>query len=94
MNQTRSARLDDTRGHPDPAKQINPILHRVAPTAGETTDLRHADACWDRITAIVLCLLFEMTQQAARFGSGINPWGHLAAYDAEAFTPFSVGGPA
>ncbi|MEV1083507.1 hypothetical protein AB0I98_35715 [Streptomyces sp. NPDC050211] len=48
----------------------------------------------DRTAATVLCLLFDLTQQAARFGSGMNPWGQLALYDAEDFAPFTTGGPA
>jgi hypothetical protein len=39
VTQTRFTVLDDTRGHPDLADQISAILHRVAPTVKEITDL-------------------------------------------------------
>ncbi|MGW4982623.1 hypothetical protein [Streptomyces mirabilis] len=48
----------------------------------------------DRMTAIALPLLFDLTQQAARFGSGIAPWGQLALYDVDDFAPFIAGGSA
>ncbi|MGW7046413.1 hypothetical protein ACWGDT_27745 [Streptomyces avermitilis] len=48
----------------------------------------------DRITSIVLCMLFDLAQQAARFGSGINPWGQLAVYDGDDFALFTAGGSA
>lgn len=44
----------------------------------------------DRLAAIVLPLLFELTQQAARFSSGVNPWGQLAVYDDIDFAPFTA----
>ncbi|GAA5704811.1 MULTISPECIES: hypothetical protein [Streptomyces] len=46
----------------------------------------------DRITSVVLCLLFDLAQQAARFGSGINPWGQLAVYDGDDFSLFTAEG--
>ncbi|MFJ4836326.1 hypothetical protein ACIP79_41515 [Streptomyces sp. NPDC088747] len=48
----------------------------------------------DRIASTVLCLLFELTQQSARFGSGTSPWAQLAVYDVDDFAPFTTGGPA
>jgi hypothetical protein len=48
--------------------------------------------CMDHITAVVLDLLFDLTQQAARFDSGPQPWASLAAYDADDFASFTVGG--
>jgi hypothetical protein len=48
----------------------------------------------DRIEAAVLSLLFALTQQAARFGAGTNPWAQLAAYDVDDFAPFAAGGSA
>ncbi|MEH0415917.1 zinc-dependent metalloprotease [Streptomyces sp. B21-083] len=39
MTQTRFTVLDETRRHPDLAEQIDRILHRVAPTVEETTNL-------------------------------------------------------
>ncbi|MET9461950.1 hypothetical protein ABZY05_44165 [Streptomyces canus] len=46
----------------------------------------------DRITSAVLDLLFDLTQQAARFGSGTNPWPQLAVYDVDDFASFTAGG--
>ncbi|MCX5233926.1 hypothetical protein OG824_01570 [Streptomyces prunicolor] len=46
----------------------------------------------DRITAVVLNLLFDLTQQAARFSSGPQPWASLATYDADDFASFTTGG--
>ncbi|MFF3406701.1 hypothetical protein ACFYW8_10875 [Streptomyces sp. NPDC002742] len=43
----------------------------------------------DRIEAAVLALLFDLTQQAARFGAGTNPWAQLAAYDVDDFALFA-----
>ncbi|MFM9493689.1 hypothetical protein ACKI1Q_08625 [Streptomyces galilaeus] len=43
----------------------------------------------DRITSVVLGLLFDLSQQAARFGSGTNPWGQLAVYDVDDFALFT-----
>ncbi|WP_405878568.1 hypothetical protein OG762_07870 [Streptomyces sp. NBC_01136] len=99
MTQTCFTVLDDTRGHPDLTEQIYGILHRVAPMVKETTRPAAAEApavdldCsgrMDRITAIVLCLLFDLTQQAARFNSGVNPWGQLAVYDDIDFALFTA----
>ncbi|MET7695675.1 zinc-dependent metalloprotease [Streptomyces sp. NPDC005483] len=39
MTQTRFTVLDETQRHPDLAEQIDRILHRVAPTVTEITDL-------------------------------------------------------
>lgn len=44
----------------------------------------------NRITATVLSLLFDLAQQAARFNSGVNPWGQLTVYDAIDFAPFTA----
>ncbi|MFF3378131.1 hypothetical protein ACFYXF_34910 [Streptomyces sp. NPDC002680] len=52
----------------------------------------HCPGRADRITAVVLDLLFDLTQQAARFGSSTNPWAHLTTYDADAFASFTPGG--
>ncbi|MEU6230526.1 hypothetical protein [Streptomyces sp. NPDC047042] len=52
----------------------------------------HRPSRTDRITAVMLHLLFDLTQQTARFGSSSNPWAHLAAYDADHFAAFTVGG--
>lgn len=46
----------------------------------------------DRITDVVLDLLFELTQQTARFAVGVDPWRSLAVYDADGFAPFMGGG--
>lgn len=46
----------------------------------------------DRIAAVVLDRLFDLTQQAARFSSGSQPWASLAAYDADDFASFTSGG--
>nr|WSY53335.1 hypothetical protein OG999_26575 [Streptomyces sp. NBC_00886] len=46
----------------------------------------------DRITAVVLHLLFDLAQQSARFSSGSQPWASLAAYDAADFASFTTGG--
>jgi hypothetical protein len=35
----------------------------------------------DRITDVVLDLLFELTQQTARFGVGLDPWRSLTVHD-------------
>ncbi|WP_158711670.1 hypothetical protein [Streptomyces xylophagus] len=48
----------------------------------------------DRITVVVLHLLFDLTQQAARFCSGPQPWDSLADYDADEFASFTRKGPA
>ncbi|MFJ9752597.1 hypothetical protein [Streptomyces chartreusis] len=45
----------------------------------------------DRIACVVLGLLFDLCQQAARFGSGTNPWEHLAVYDVDDFALFTRG---
>ncbi|WP_217561572.1 hypothetical protein [Streptomyces sp. GbtcB6] len=93
MLQTRSTVLADTRGRPDLAKEVSSILHGATPPMEKTTALPFsADARWDRIAATVLLLLFDLTQQAARFGSGIAPWGQLAVYDVDDFAPFTAGG--
>ena len=48
----------------------------------------------ERIAAVVLNLLFDLTQQAARFSSGPRPWAALADYDADEFASFTRGGEA
>ena len=48
----------------------------------------------ERITTVVRDLLFDLTQQAARFSSGPQPWAALAAYDADEFASFTEGGEA
>ncbi|MET9411558.1 hypothetical protein ABZX90_38315 [Streptomyces sp. NPDC002935] len=48
----------------------------------------------DRIEVAVLALLFDLTQQAARFGAGTTPWAQLAAYDVDDFAPFAARGSA
>ncbi|MEV6483349.1 hypothetical protein [Streptomyces sp. NPDC051576] len=48
----------------------------------------------ERITAVVLDLLFDLAQQAARFGSCPQPWASPAAYDTDDFASFTTGGPA
>ncbi|ELP61493.1 hypothetical protein PV735_31985 [Streptomyces turgidiscabies] len=45
----------------------------------------------DRIAGVILHLLFDLTQETARFGSSSNPWTHLAAYDTDAFAAFLPG---
>ncbi|MFF7469907.1 hypothetical protein [Streptomyces sp. NPDC008092] len=55
-----------------------------------TTPPRIHDTRWDRIADIVLGLLFELTQQAARFGAAANPWSQLAVYDVDDFAPFTT----
>ncbi|MEU2587282.1 hypothetical protein ABZ612_31060 [Streptomyces avermitilis] len=68
-------------------------IQRLSPAAIEdpAADLDCSDRM-DRITSVVLCQLFDLAQQAARFGSGINPWGQLAAYDGDDFALFTAGG--
>ncbi|WP_329537643.1 hypothetical protein OG568_55805 (plasmid) [Streptomyces sp. NBC_01450] len=44
----------------------------------------------NRITATLLSLLFDLTQQAARFNSSVNPWGQLAVYDDIDFAPLTA----
>ncbi|MDH6499526.1 hypothetical protein M2156_005745 [Streptomyces sp. SAI-149] len=51
-----------------------------------------AGARWDRITDIVLDLLFELTQQVARFSVAADPWSQLAVYDVDDFAPFTMEG--
>ncbi|WP_329555219.1 hypothetical protein [Streptomyces sp. NBC_00696] len=46
----------------------------------------------DRITVVVLHLLFDLAQQSARFSSGPQPWALLAAYDTDGFVSFTTGG--
>ncbi|MFE2664256.1 hypothetical protein [Streptomyces mirabilis] len=41
----------------------------------------------DRLTATVL---FALAQQAARFNSGVSPWGQLAVYDDIDFALFTA----
>jgi hypothetical protein len=110
VTQTRFTVLDETQRHPDLAKQIGWILHRVAPTVKEITTLplpeearsrllpRPAELSgpsrMDRINSVVLHLLFELTQQAARFGATTGPWGQLAVYDVDDFAPFTSRGAA
>ncbi|MFD4560526.1 hypothetical protein ACFWP5_40480 [Streptomyces sp. NPDC058469] len=48
----------------------------------------------ERITAVMRDLLFDLTQQAARFGAGPQPWAALAVYDADEFASFTGGGEA
>lgn len=45
---------------------------------------------WDRITDVVLDLLFELTQQAVRFGAAADSWSQLAVYDVDDFAPFTM----
>ncbi|MFK0111626.1 hypothetical protein [Streptomyces sp. NPDC091217] len=40
---------------------------------------------------MVLDLLFELTQQATRFGAVADPWSLLAVYDVDGFAPFTMG---
>ncbi|MFJ6901509.1 hypothetical protein [Streptomyces hokutonensis] len=46
----------------------------------------------ERITVVVLDLLFDLAQQSARFGSCPRPWTSLAAYDTDDFASFTAGG--
>jgi hypothetical protein len=78
------AAFDGTHNHPGPEQAVTGALQSRPPSADR----------WDRITATVLSLLFDLTQQAARFSSGSTPWGQLAVYDAEAFAPFTRDGAA
>ncbi|MGW0576485.1 hypothetical protein ACWD25_11045 [Streptomyces sp. NPDC002920] len=74
--------------------QAGPCLRGDSTRARQTVDLHvQADARWDRITTIVLGLLFELTQQASRFAQGANSWEQLAVYDADDFAFFTDGGP-
>ncbi|MFJ5645851.1 hypothetical protein [Streptomyces sp. NPDC093223] len=50
-----------------------------------------AEDSWDRITAIVLARLFDLTQQSARFGAAVDPWNQLYRYDVEGYAPFTSG---
>ncbi|MFM9538663.1 hypothetical protein ACKI1I_42560 [Streptomyces turgidiscabies] len=45
----------------------------------------------DRLAEVVLGLLLDLTQQAARFGSSNTPWTHLSVYDPDAFASFTPG---
>ncbi|MET7490479.1 hypothetical protein [Streptomyces sp. NPDC005538] len=48
----------------------------------------------ERITGVVLDLLFDLAQQSAPICSCPQPWASPAAYDTDDFAPFSTGGPA
>ncbi|MFC4506547.1 MULTISPECIES: hypothetical protein [Streptomyces] len=74
--------------------QAGPCLRGDSPRARQTVDLHlQAGARWDRITTIVLGLLFELTQQASRLAQGANPWEQLAVYNTDDFALFTDGGP-
>ncbi|MER7568921.1 hypothetical protein ABTZ93_39235 [Streptomyces sp. NPDC097941] len=99
MPQTRFTVPDESQHHPELAAQISTILPRVAPTVKETLYLPRpavleGPSQMDRITSAVLDILFDLTQQAARFGNGTNPWAQLAVYDVDDFASFTAGGPA
>ncbi|MET8029664.1 hypothetical protein [Streptomyces avermitilis] len=70
-------------------------IQRLSPAAVEapSADLESSGRM-DGITSVVLCLLFDLAQQAARFGSDISPWGQLAVYDGDDFALFTAGGSA
>ncbi|MEU9405138.1 hypothetical protein AB0E08_05425 [Streptomyces sp. NPDC048281] len=51
-----------------------------------------SEASWDHVTATVMGLLFELTQQIARFGAAADPWNQLAVYDVDGFAPFTTEG--
>ncbi len=82
MTHNRFTVLDEIQRHPDLAEQTAQAVQRVAPTVKEMTDHRALD------------LLFELTQQAARFRSGTDPWASLAMYDADGFAAFTTRGAA
>ncbi|MFM9760781.1 hypothetical protein [Streptomyces scabiei] len=44
----------------------------------------------DRITDVVLDLLFELTQQTARFVVGLDPWRSLTVHDPYELTQHAV----
>lgn len=66
--------------------------HLPSPAAAEGRTAADLDRSvrTNRITATVLSLLFDLAQQAARFNSGVNPWGQLAVYDDIDFAPFTA----
>lgn len=82
--------VDEARAHPTPARTVNSALHPGTPPV-EVTTVIPAGMRWERITATVLALLFDLTQQAARFGCGTSPWVQLAVYDADGFASFTAG---
>lgn len=54
----------------------------------------HDSGRMERITGVVLDLLFDLAQQSAPICSCPQPWASPAAYDTDDFAPFSTGGPA
>lgn len=46
----------------------------------------------DRITDVVLDLLFDLIQQAVRFGCRAGQWDLLAVYDADGYAAFIADG--
>jgi len=53
-----------------------------------------ASGLTQRLTSVVLNLLYDLTQQAACIGSGTQSWASLAAYDADDYASFTRGGEA
>ncbi|MFE1841674.1 hypothetical protein [Streptomyces sviceus] len=99
MTQTRFTVPHENQRHPDLAAQLSTIPPRAAPTVKETIYLPRpavleGPSRMDRITSAVLHLLFDLTQQAARFGAATNPWAQLGVYDIDDFSAFTAGGPA
>ncbi|MGW0332267.1 hypothetical protein ACWD0J_10420 [Streptomyces sp. NPDC003011] len=91
--------LEEAQRHPCLAEKISPILRRAAPAVKETISpprpaVLVGTSPMDRTTNTVLDLLFEPTQQAARFSSGTKPRAPLAAYDIDDFALFTAGGAA
>ncbi|MCX5261789.1 hypothetical protein OOK27_48010 [Streptomyces canus] len=94
MTQTRFTVPDESQRHPELVAQLSTILPRVAPTVKESIHLPppavlEGPSRMDRITSVVLDILFDLTQQAARFGSATNPWAQLAVYDVDDFASFT-----
>ncbi|MGW0822530.1 hypothetical protein [Streptomyces sp. NPDC002845] len=78
--------MRDLLARPAEIQQLRP------PTAEAPADHLDRGNRTDRITALVLSLLFDLTQQSARFSSGIAPWGQLSLYDTDDFAPFMAEG--
>ncbi|MEV7393961.1 hypothetical protein [Streptomyces sp. NPDC091215] len=51
-----------------------------------------SEASWDHVNALMMGLLFDLTQQIARFGAAADPWNQLAVYDTDGYAPFTTQG--
>lgn len=92
MPQSHSATLDGTCSSPGPTQTVTPLGRGVPARPRSQLPFPSPGDRWDRITATVLCLLFDMTQQVARFGAADDPWSQLAVYDVDGFAAFLTEG--